>query len=177
MSPGKSALTWRLSLFALILATIFWLGASSIRVIIGNVLLETGTLEFEEYLPPDAEREIFRLLSIVSLVVISSYIGALISSIVFLFSSPFPLRENGWLMMSAILFFLFVPVELFTMYLDAQMIYLEFFTTADRGAFRELFIARVAALSGTPLIAMLCYYTILGLAVFQPLRRTKTHEA
>ena len=174
MSPGKSALTWRLSLFMLIFAAIFWLGASSIRVIIGNVLLETGTLEFEEYLPPDAEREMFRLLSIVSLVVISSYVGVLISSIVFLVSQPFPVRENGWLMMSALLFYLFVPVELFTMYLDARMIYLEFFTTADRVELRELFIARVAALSGTPFIALLCYYTVIGLAVFQPLRRTKT---
>ena len=172
MSPARSALTWRLSLFTLILAAIFWLGASSIRVIIGNVLLETGTLEFEEYLPPDAEREIFRLLSIVSLVVIFSYIGVLISSIALLIAKPFPLREHGWLMMSAILFFLFVPVELFTMYLDARMIYLEFFTTADRGQFRELFIACVAALSGTPFIAMLCYYTVIGLAVFQPFRRT-----
>ena len=171
MSPGTSALTWRLSLFTLILAGIFWLGASGIRVIIGNVLLETGTLRFEEYLPPDAEREIFRLLSIVSLVVISSYVAVVTSAVVFLATSPYPLKEHGWLMMGAVLFFLFVPVEMFTMYLDAQMIYLEFFTTADRSAFRELFIARVAALSGTPFIAMLCYYTVIALAVFQPFRK------
>jgi hypothetical protein len=173
MSPGKSARTWRVSLFTLIVAAIFWLGASSSRVIIGNSLLQTGTLEFEEYLAPDAEREIFRLLSITSLLAISSYVGVLISSIVFLITKPFPLKEHGWLMMSAILFYLFVPVEIFTMYLDARMIHLEFFTTAERGAFRELFIARVAALSGTPLIAMLCYYTVIGLAVFQPFRKLK----
>lgn len=174
MSPGKTARTWRLSLFTLIISAIFWLGAASSRVILGNTLLQTGTLEFEEYLAPDAEREIFRLLSIVSLVAISSYIGVLISSIVFLAARPFPLKEHGWLVMGAILFYLFVPVEFFTMYLDAKMIYLEFFTTAERGAFRELFIARVAALSGTPLIAMLCYYTVIALAVFQPLKKPKT---
>ena len=171
MSPGRSPRTWRIAVFALIVSAIFWLGASSSRVIIGNTLLQTGTLEFEQYLAPDAEREIFRLLSIVSLVVISSYIGVLISSIVFLIAGPFLLRQHGWLMMSAVLLYLFIPVEFFTMYLDAKMIYLEFFTTADRGSFRELFIARVAALAGTPFIAMLCYYTIIALAVFQPLKR------
>jgi hypothetical protein len=51
------------------------------------------------------------------------------------------------------------------------MIYLEFFTTTSNETFRELFIARVTALAGTPMIALLCYYTIIALAVFQPLRR------
>ena len=177
MPVDTNPLKWRIPLFLLVLSGFFWLGAAMVRVIIGNVLLQTGTLQFEEYLPPEAEREIFRLLSIVSLVVIASYMVVLTSSVVFLRFNPFPLKEHGWLMMSVILFFLFVPVELFTMYLDGKMIYLEFFTTAERGQFRELFISRVAALAGVPFIGMLCYYTIIGLAVFQPMKKAATHEA
>lgn len=174
VSVDANPLKWRVPLFLLVLSGVFWLGASLIRVIIGNVLLQTGTLQFEEYLPPEAEREIFRLLSIVSLVVIASYLVVIASSVVFLRTMPFSLRQHGWLMMSAILLYLFVPVELFTAFLDGRMIYLEFFTTAERDEFRTIFISRVAALAGAPFVAMLSYYTIIGLAVLQPMRKKET---
>ena len=75
-------------------------------------------------------------------------------------------------MMSAILFYAFVPVEAFTMYLDGKMAYTEFFTTEGIDRFRELFVARVGALAGAPVIALLCYYTIIALAVFRPFTKT-----
>ena len=174
---GERRAAWRGALFVFVIASIFWLGAANIRILVGNTLLQTGTLNFEEYLAPDAEKEIFRLLSIISLVAISGYAVSLVSSLVFLATMPLKLREHGWLMMSAILFYLFVPVEAFAMFLDGKMIYLEFFTTADRQIFRELFIARVAALAGAPFIAGLCYYTIIGLAIFQPMKKKMSlHE-
>lgn len=172
-SPAARSSSWRVALFVFVVSGIFWLGGANIRAIIGNDMLKIGTLEFEEYLPPEAEREIYRLLSFTSLFLIISYCTAVISSVVFLVSSPYRLKDHGWLMMSAILFYLFVPVEAFTMYLDGKMIYQEFFTTADNQVFRELFIARVAALAGAPLIASLCYYTIIGLAIFQPFKKKR----
>ena len=172
-SPATQANStiWRVALFVFIVSSTLWLGSAYVRAMIGNELLKFGTLTFEEYIAPDAEREIFRLLSLASLSVIGWYVVALVSSIVFLLSCPFILKEQGWLTMSAILFYLFVPVEAFTMYLDGKMIYTEFFTTADNQAFRELFIARIGGLAGTPFIATLCYYTIMALAVFQPLKK------
>ena len=164
--------TWHIALFMFIVSSTLWLGGSHIKAMIGNDLLKFGTLEFEEYIAPDAEREIFRLISFASLAIMMSYGVALVSSVVFLVKCPYKLKEHGWLMMSAILFYLFVPVETFTMYLDSKMVYAEFFTSADNGVFRVLFLARLGALAGTPFIATLCYYTIIGLAIFQPLKRT-----
>jgi hypothetical protein len=169
MTPSPRAS--RVALFMMVIAAIFWLGGVNIRAMIGNDMLKTGTLEFEEYLAPEAEREIFRLLSFASLIVMISYAAVLICATVFLTTTPLRFREHGWLMVSAILFYAFVPVEIFTMSLDARMVYMEFFTTAGNDVFRELFIARVAALAGAPVIALLCYYTIIGLAVFRPLTR------
>jgi len=162
---------WRFWLFLLVLSAIVWLGGVNVRAIIGNDLLKAGTLEFEEFLAPEAEREIFRLVSMTSLLVMASYIVLLASSILFLASSPYRMKQHGWLMMSAILFYVFVPVEAFTMYLDGKMIYQEFFTTADNELFRGLFVQRMGALKGVPVVALLCYYTIVGLVVFQPFRR------
>ncbi len=166
----RSAL-WRLWLFLLVVSGIIWLGGVNVRAIIGNDLLRPGTLEFEEFLSPEAEREIFRLLSLTSLLILASYCVLVVSSILFLMSSPYSMKEHGWLLMSAILFYLFVPVEAFTMYLDGKMIYQEFFTALDNEAFRELFVRRMGALKGAPVVALLCYYTIVGLVVFQPFRK------
>jgi hypothetical protein len=163
--------TWRIALFIFVISSICWLGGANIRALIGNQMLKPGTLEFEEYLAPEAEREIFRLLSLSSIAIILSYLATLISSIVFLARCPHKMKQHGWLLMSAILFYLFVPVECFVMYLDGRMIYLEFWTTEDNQVFRELFLARLGALAGAPLIATLCYYTIIFLAVFQPLKK------
>ena len=169
MTPSPRAS--RMALFVMVVAAVFWLGGVNVRAMIGNDMLKTGTLEFEEYLAPEAEREIFRLLSFASLIVMISYAAVLVSATVFLTTTPMRFRDHGWLMMSAILFYAFVPVEVFTMSLDARMVYMEFFTTAGNEVFRELFIARVAALAGAPVIALLCYYTIIALAVFRPLTR------
>jgi len=169
-APHPSPL-WRFWLFLLLCSGIIWLGGVNVRAIIGNELLKPGTLEFEEFLSPEAEREIFRLLSLTSLLIIGSYCVLFISSILFLVSSPYGMKEHGWLLMSAILFYVFVPVEAFTMYLDGKMIYLEFFTTVDNEVFRELFVRRMGALKGAPVVALLCYYTIVGLVVFQPFRK------
>jgi magnesium-transporting ATPase (P-type) len=166
---------WRVSLFVLVVASIFWLGAVNIRAMIGNDMLKTGTLEFEDIIDPEAEREIFRLISFASVVIMISYAIVVISGTVFLLTSPFRLKENGWLMMSAILFYTFVPVEAFTLYLDGKMAYKEFFTTEGNDVFRQLFVARVGALAGAPVIALLCYYTIIALAVFRPFTKSPLH--
>jgi hypothetical protein len=171
----RTVSVWRVSLFVLVVASIFWLGAVNIRAMIGNDMLKTGTLEFEEILDPEAEREIFRLISFASVVIMISYAIVVISGTVFLLTSPFRLKENGWLMMSAILFYTFVPVEAFTLYLDGNMAYKEFFTTEGNDVFRQLFVARVGALAGAPVVALLCYYTIIALVVFRPFTKSPLH--
>lgn len=171
LSAQSRSSSWRFWLFLLVVSGVIWLGSVNARAIIGNDLLKPGTLEFEEFLSPEAEREIFRLLSLTSLPIIGSYCVLFVSSILFLVSTPYRMKEHGWLLMSAILFYLFVPVEAFTMYLDGKMIYQEFFTTVDNEVFRELFVHRMGALKGAPVVALLCYYTIIGLVVFQPFRK------
>ena len=170
-SEQRRSSLWRLWLFLLVISGIIWLGGVNVRAIIGNDLLKPGTLEFDEFLSPEAEREIFRLLSLTSLLILASYCVLFVSSILFLMSSPYNMKEHGWLLMSAILFYLFVPVEAFTMYLDGKMIYREFFTTLDNEAFRDLFVQRMGALKGAPVVALLCYYPLVALVVFQPFRK------
>lgn len=168
----------RTSLFVLIISGIIWLGAVNARAFIADDILIRGTVEINQSLSPDTVREAFRLIAVSSIVIIASYLVTLAASVVYLTTSPLRMKEHGWLLMSAILFYLFVPVEIYTMTLDWKMISLEFSSAIDTTVFYELFVARVKALAGVPIIAGLCYYTIIALAVFQPLKRgfASAHE-
>jgi len=164
-------LSTRISLFVLIISAVVWLGAVNVRAVIGNELLNFGTLEFKDHLDPGLEREVFRLISLTSVIVILGYLAVFVSAVVFVRTTTLSLKRNGWLMMSALLFFIFSPVEFYTLVLDWKMITLDFFSNASLTDFRILFIHRLAALAGVPIIALLSYYTIVGLAIWQPLKK------
>ncbi|MBI3195368.1 MAG: hypothetical protein HYZ34_13025 [Ignavibacteriae bacterium] len=167
-------LSAKLSLFIFVIAFIIWLGGINIRAMVGFDLLQTGTLDFKSNIHPFVERAVFGLIVQTSFVVDIAYAIAWLSGIIFLSTSPFKLREHGWLMMSAILFYIFTPVEVYAIVLYAKMMYLDFLGSNDLVEFRKIFIHRLAALSGVPMIALLCYYTMLAVLIFQPLKRKLT---
>lgn len=158
-------------MFILIVSAVVWLGAVNVRAVIGNELLNFGTLDFKEHMDAELEREVFRLISLTSLIVIGGYLATFTSAVVFVRTTTLRFKQNGWLMMSAILFFMFSPVEFYTLILDWKMIALDFFSNSTLTEFRILFIHRLAALAGVPMIALLSYYTIVGLAIWQPLKK------
>jgi hypothetical protein len=161
----------KVSSFILCVAAICWLGGINVRALVGGSLLEIGTLDFRPNIHPYIERTVFSLVAQSSLIVDGAYIVVWITGIFFLRTSRLRLKEHGWLMISAILFYLFTPVEIYTMVLDAQIWHLDFIGSNDLVEFRKLFIHRLAALSGVPIIALLCYYTCIGLIIFKPLQR------
>jgi hypothetical protein len=161
------------SLLFTIIGAAVWLGGINVRAIIGGDLLEFGSIEFRPNIHPMVERATFGLIAKSSLVVLPAYIVTIIGSIVFLKTTNYSIKHNGWLMMSAILLYIFAPVEIYTLALDAKMIYLDLIvSSSDLVEFRKLFIHRLAALSGAPIVALFCYYTIIALVVLQPLKKT-----
>jgi hypothetical protein len=167
----------RVALFIIIIAAITWLGGVTTRWVLSGCLLVPGTLDFRPDLVPAVEREAFRMINYTSILTVIAYAVVSVSGAVFLFVTTLRFRENGWLMMAALLFYLFTPAEIYTSYLDAKMISMELWGTPDLALFRELFISRVAALKGVPFIALLCYYTIIALAIWQPMKKEPGFQA
>jgi hypothetical protein len=170
----KESISSKISLTVVVLAGVLCLGGSTIRLLIGDTLVYTGTTEFIPTLDPHAERQIYALLAVVSVVVNISYCIVFLGAIFYLKTTRLKLKSNGWLMMCAILFFLFSPAEMYTMVLDWNFIRIEYAGQTDIPQLRELFIKRIAALRGVPVIALLTYYTIVILAVWQPLKKSST---
>ncbi len=168
---SKSAKFW---LFLLVVSSIFWLGGINIRAIIGNDLLNYDEFSFRTSIPPDEENWIFRMLSFSSIFIMSSYTVVLISAIAFLKTAKINIKENAWLLMCSILFFVFVPVEIYTYYLDIKFYLLYLTNPPNHDGLLKIFGERIGFLKGVPYIAVLSYYTIILIAVFRPLSKTKT---
>ena len=160
-------------LTVLVIGSITYLGAINVRFIIGNELLSFDEFNFKSFLLPVELSLIFKLISYSSLVIIISYLIVFISAIFFLIKYKINYRENVWLLISAILFFVFSPVEFYSSYLDFKfyLMYLE-----DPYEYEQkllVFGERIGLLKGVPWIALLCYYTIIVIAIFKPLKKTK----
>jgi len=165
------------SLFILIVAAIFWLGAINVRFFIGNQLLNYDEFNFRTSIPPDEENQIFKMISDASVLIMIFYPIVLISAIVFIKNCKINMRENPWLLMSAMLFFVFVPVELYTSYIDLKFILLFNQKPANHDQLLKYFGERIGFLRGVPWIAVMSYYTIIWLAVFKPLKKTSEELA
>jgi hypothetical protein len=165
--------TAKLSLTLLIISAAVWLGAINVRFLIGNQLLNFDEFNFRTSIPPDEENLIFKMISDSSILIMAAYVFVFFSASVFLRSCRINFKENPWLLMCAVLFFMFSPVEIFTYYLDIKFILLFFSNPPDHDELLEIFGERIGFLRGVPWIAVMSYYTIIAIAVFQPLRRSK----
>jgi hypothetical protein len=166
----------KIALTLLIIAAVFWLGGINIRSLIGNELLDYDQFDFKTSIPPDKEDTLFQMMSNASIVIVISYAIVLISAIWFMATTKLKLKENGWLLMSAILFFLFVPVEIYTYYLDIKFALLFHSNPPNHDELLKLFGERLGGLSGVPVIAVFCYYTIIPIAIFKPLRKREEEK-
>lgn len=157
----------------LIFAGITFLGGINIRFIIGNQLLNFDEFSFRTDLQLDEQNMIFRLLSYSSLVIMGAYLVLFVSAIMFLINYKVDYRKEVWLLMCAIIFFLFSPVEFYSSYLDLKFYLLYLQPYPDWKLQLELFGRRIGFLKGVPWIGVLSYYTIIILAIFKPLRKSK----
>ena len=170
MTKARSVVA-RCALVVMVLGAVTWLGGINVRASVGFSLLQFGTLEFKPNIDPGIERAVFSLVAQSSMILNSAYALLLVATIVWMRAARPDFRAEGWLMIASILFFAFVPVEIYTMVLDVRIWMLDAAGSNDLVEFRKLFIHRLAALSGVPMIALLSYYTGIALVVFRPLRR------
>jgi hypothetical protein len=166
----------KLFLTLFLLGAIVWLGALSTRAMLGNELLQFGTIELKTNLDPSFERELYRIISYATIIVMGGYCAALIGAIGFVATATVAWKQHGWLLMCAILFFIFVPVELWSLKLDWKMIGLNFWGDWPLEEFRKAYLRRLTALSGLPVIANLTYYSIIVIAVWRPFERKSGAE-
>jgi len=169
----------KLSLFLIIVAGIFFLGGINVRFLVGNELLTYDEFNFKIGIPPDSENTIFAVLSYSSILIMISYVILFIFSIIFAATYKIDYKKNVWIVMCYIMFFVFSPVEFYSFFIDLKFSLLYLYNQSNlwesgiRDELLTLFGERIGLLKGVPWIAVLCYYTIIFISVFQPLKKTK----
>jgi hypothetical protein len=164
-------------------SAIVYFGGIGMRTIVGNEFFITGTLQFSPFVSHDQERTLFQLIYAANYIVLISYVVLFTSAVMLLRLLPLRVRDNGWLLLASLLFFVFVPVEIFTGYLDVKFIMLWMKVQnhlTDKGLYlysqyssllHETLSHRIGALSGLPVIAMLSYLTAVVVIIWQPMKR------
>ncbi len=186
VEPEMLPKTARVALFIMAVGGIFYLGGSASRAIIGNDLVEVGTLKFRRDIPFDAEKEIYNLLARTSLLIVFGYCLALTGFVIFMLKNNMKMKDHPNVLMAVILFSIFIPVELYTSYIDLKFFVsyvdfqLELFLGADPGPLRDemrkLFVERVSGLGGLSVIAILSYYAAIAALIVRPIKGVKRFE-
>ncbi len=159
-----------------VLSFLSWLGIYTYRTLLCDHLLQFGAAEFKTELAPEFERSIYTTIAKYSILLFAVYPITIFSAVGYLKTTRRTMKEHGWLMMSAILFFMFIPLEIYCALLDWKIIGLNYWGNWELIEFRKAFLARITALSGLPFLAMLCYYTIIPIVIFQPLKKYKREK-
>lgn len=158
----------------LIISAAVWFYSIIMRnVAVGN-LLEFGTIQFRTNLTEESERKIYASLAQDSIISAVSYTAVILFTAGYLATTAKTMKQHGWLLMSAMLLFIFVPVEVYCFWLDWKLIGLQYWGEWPVDEFRKALMNRVTALAGLPFIAQLCYFTIPILIIFKPLNNTKS---
>lgn len=175
----------RASIMFVVFAGALWLGGTVYRALIAYELFIPGTLEFDPAVQPAQEQTIYQLIFASSMMVLIAYSITLIALITVLWRIPLRVKENGWLLMAALLVFIFIPVEIFTGYLDIHFFWLWDWTKDAMEAqgpqafldvqteLRKTISHRIGALAGLPVMAALCYVTAALVVIWQPMRKRR----
>ncbi|MEW5797678.1 MAG: hypothetical protein AB1728_01610 [Bacteroidota bacterium] len=164
----------KIFLVLFIISTVVWLTLIVLKNIEIGTLIEFGTVQFRADLTMEQERMTYAVLTKYSIVAAISYAFVIVSAAGYLGTMQRSVRNEGWMLMSAILLFIFVPVELYCFWLDWKLIGLQYWGDWPVEEFRKATVNRITALAGLPFIAQLCYFTIPIFIIFKPLKKKET---
>jgi len=160
----------KIFLFLFIVSASVWQYAQGTKGFHVGELFTFGTIEFRAGLDPGMERSSYASYAEHAVIAYIAYPFVLLTAAGFLRTTRRSVKEDGWLLMSAILLFMFVPVELFCFWRDWKIVGLHYWGDWPLEEFRKAVLLRVTAMAGLPFIAQLCYYTIPLVLLFKPFR-------
>ena len=165
----------KIFLYLCALSGILWVGGYFARLILTYQLFEKTDFILKSFLNNQNLPGIFMVLNAGIILTSVLYIIFIISFIGFLVTSRLSLKENGWLFITAILVLITAPFEIYLMTIDKTVIDIVFsgFQTLNVNDVIALIIKRFKIFGSFPIIELLCYFAIVYLFVFQPLKTNK----
>jgi hypothetical protein len=152
------------------LSGILWVGSYLLRLLISYQLFQERDFLLKEYYNKQNIDAVLKTLLPAFSTTFILYIVFILSFIVFLISSKINFKENGWLFITAALVFITFPFEVYLMVIDYKIILLLNSGIFESNQVLSLITDRFKLLSSFPIIHVLCYFAIIFIIIFQPLK-------
>jgi len=120
------------------------------------------------------ERFGYLLMSRGSILLIVAYVIVFFSGLAFWLLGPYKLKSDRWFLIAFLLFYIWLPVDIYTMSLDIRFALLFNPNVPLTNYLKALFLSRQQSLGPIPLIMLLGYLTAIGMIVFKP--GSKKHQ-
>jgi hypothetical protein len=154
----------KFSLYVLVLGAALLLGGIAHQIIVGVSLMNMTD--------PAVEQFGFMLMSRGSIALIGAYALTFIGGLLVWWWGPFSFKTDYWFLVAFLLFYIWFPVDIYTIILDLQFTIQFDLNQPLTDELRALFFSRQMSLGPIPLMMLVGYLSAIGLAIFQPrLRR------
>ena len=145
-----------------------WFGAYIARLLMTYQMFEETEYILKNYIADTNLSTIFQTIFPLVNLTFYSYIVMIIAFTLFLILSGIKLKENGWLLIIALIIYLTLPLEALLLIIDYKMIALFLNEQFNSEQLLQLTIERMSNLSSYPIILVLSYLTIPFFLVFRP---------
>lgn len=153
------------SLYTLIVGVFLLLGGITFQMLIGISTMLISDVSMEQFG--------YTLMSRGSIILIAAYFLIFISGLIFWQTGPFKLKKDRWFLICFLLFYIWLPVDIYTFFLDIKFAILFDPQMAITQDLKNLFLIRQTALGPIPPIMLMGYLAAVGLAIFKPKLKTK----
>lgn len=170
-------------LLLVLLGGVVWVGGGIARMVVGYSVFVPGTLQWNPTLSDQARIQSIWLYTLLGGWTDWSWTLATIGGFGLIASLRSHFRRHGWLMMSAILFLLIIPIQGYVASQDYRLwMYFDRLTgvpLAEPGEIERVFLGRFSSTLVNVLVAlsMLSSVTIIALGALQPLHNPNTRTS
>lgn len=149
------------------------MGGYLLRLVVFYQLFEAEEFVLRSFLNIENLPGIFMILRSAVAMTLILFPLFILSYISFLFSSKINLKQNGWLFIITILIFITLPFEIYLMTIDYDIVFKINYSNFRTDDVLNLVIKRFKVLSSFPIIELICYFSVIYLMIFQPLKIKK----
>ena len=145
-----------------------WFGAYVARLLITYKMFEETEPILKSFLNSTNLSAVVEVISPIVILTSITYLIMIVSFSVFLFTSNFKLKENGWLFIIAAIIYITLPFEVILLINDYKLIILFFNTQFVSEKIIELITNSQYSLGSFPIIQILSYLSVPYLLIFKP---------
>ncbi|MFA3781916.1 hypothetical protein ABRY23_02485 [Melioribacteraceae bacterium 4301-Me] len=149
-----------------------WIGGYVGKLLTIFRLFEPETMALKSYFQVSELSQAMSLLLPLIIYNLITYAASLICFLVFLVTSKFNLKNEGWLFIITVIILITLPFEVYLSKLDYNFVIKVLSNNYNVNEIIEILRQRIIKLGSFPLIEVFAYFAALSLFLFKPFRKT-----